>query len=174
MANFKTSLPSRQEQFSIAWLYAIASVAGYSVEHVKWDNDSVDAEIHQKGDGAECPLIDQINVQLKCTYATSPKNSRISYRIPRKNYDDLRGNRLTPRILVLLHVPRGIGNWLTHSNQSVLLKNCAYWTSLQGLPPKATSTVTVPISTSQRLTVSQLTKLMEMAAKGRRPEELVK
>ena len=174
MANFKTGIKSRQEQFSIAWLYAIASVAGYSIQNVRVDNDSVDAQILQKGDGPQCPLIDQINVQLKCTYASSPKGDRISYRIPLKNYEDLRGRRQTPRILVLLHVPPGISGWTQHLDQSLLLRNCAYWTSLRNLPATSnTSKVIVPIPTKQRLTVKSLTKMMELAATGRRPEELL-
>ena len=157
MANFKTNLPTRQEQFSIAWLYAIASVAGYSIEHVKWDNDSVDAQIHQKGEGEDFPIIDQISVQLKCTYTASPKGGQITYLISRKNYDDLKGKRQTPRILILLQVPKGLENWLKHQDESILLKNCADWTSLSGCSKTNNSSkVPVSIPVTQKLTVNSL------------------
>jgi hypothetical protein len=172
MPNFKTGLTTRQEQFSIAWLYAITSAAGYSLQEIRWDNDSVDAQIHQKGDRNNFPEIDQINVQLKCSYAIAPIDGQFRFRVSRKNYDDLRSRRSNPRILILLHVPRGIGQWLEHTDDSMLLRNCAYWTSLTGLPAVQTRTVTVYIPIAQKLTITELSKMMRFAAAGRRPEEM--
>jgi hypothetical protein len=173
MPNFKTGLTARQEQFSIAWLYAICSAAGYSIQQVHPDNDSIDVQIRQKGDRNHFPEIDQISVQLKCSYAATPVNGHFLFRISRKNYDDLRNPRSNPRILVLLHVPRGIGEWLVHADESILLRNCAYWTSLSGLPEINTNTVTIRIPTAQRLTIPELNRMMRFAADGRRPEEMM-
>jgi len=174
MANFKTEISRRQEEFSIAWLYAIASVAGYCVQNIRVDNDSIDALIRQKGNGNVYPKLDHISVQLKCTYAKIPKKSKISFPLSIKNYEDLRGKRMIPRILIVLHVPPSIKKWLEHNGEYVTLRNCAYWTSLKGQPAsKNKRSVTVPIPVKQELTVKELGKMMDLAAKGKGPEELL-
>lgn len=48
-------------------------------------------------------------------------------------YDDLRADTVSvPRILVVLFLPEDAENWLTITPNELLLKNCAYWTSLRG------------------------------------------
>jgi len=174
MPNFETKITRRQEEFSLAWLYAIASAAGYCVQDVRADVDSADAQIRQQADGEKCPKLNLIEVQLKCTYAKTPKKEKISLPISKKNYDELRGKRLVPRILVVLHVPRTTTDWLQHGDDSILLRHSAYWTTLYGQPKtKNTSSVTVSIPTTQRLTVAELKKMMNLAAKGKSPKEMI-
>jgi len=39
---FQMPLKRQQEQFSLAYIHAIASVAGYSIEEIRVDIDSID------------------------------------------------------------------------------------------------------------------------------------
>lgn len=171
MPNFLTTLTRRQEEFSIAWLYAVASAAGFCVQDIRADVDSIDAEIRQQGNRTSFPKLELIQVQLKCTYSRVPKDNQISFPLSKKNYDDLRGKRMIPRILVVLHVPRTLNDWLSHADDSIVLRNCAYWTTLRGKPASSNKkSVNIPIPTSQKLTVQELRKMMNTVAKGKMPE----
>jgi len=170
MARFSIPKNSRQEQFSIAYIRSIASVAGYAVDETRVDVDSVDCTIVQPGDSDEFPEIEGLRVQAKCTYAHRPKSGSIRFPLSIKNYNDLRRECMNPRILVIVHVPQQIGNWLRHWNDSMSLYHCAYWLSLRGQPPVPNSTnVTVTIPTSQVFTVDALVAMMDGLAEGIRP-----
>jgi len=41
---------------------------------------------------------------------------------------------MTPRLLVVLDLPNDENNWLNHSIDSLILKNCAYWVNLADSP----------------------------------------
>lgn len=162
-------LTRQQEQFSIAWVRSVASVAGYAVEEIRVDIDSVDLTIVQVGVGEEYPLIEGLKIQLKCTYAHAPKEDGLHYPLKIKNYNDLRRDCLNPRILVVLHVPEKAEQWLKHSHDTLSLYHCAYWMSLNGMPVTENSdTVSVTIPLEQRFTVDALRLLMTALAKGER------
>jgi uncharacterized protein DUF4365 len=170
MSQFIMPLSRQQEQFSIAWVHSIASVAGYSVEEVKVDIDSVDLTITQFGNGDQYPLIESLKVQLKCTYSHAPKKNGIHYPLKIKNYNDLRRECMNPRILVVLHVPETVDKWLKHAPRTILLHHCAYWVSLRGMPPTGNNeTINVIVPSSQRFTVSELKQLMSTIAQGNKP-----
>jgi hypothetical protein len=47
-------------------------------------------------------------------------------------YNDLRADTVsTPRIIVVLFLPSDEKDWLVHSEDALMLKNCAYWVSLR-------------------------------------------
>lgn len=170
--DFIMPLTRQQEQFSIAYIHSIASVAGYGVEEIRVDVDSVDLTITQYGDAETYPLIEGLKVQLKCTYAHIPDTGKghLSFPISIKNYNDLRRKSLNPRVLVVLHVPRNIDLWLGHSEDSIVLNHCAYWTSLREWPDTDNAeNITIDLPLSQRFTVSELKGLMEILAGGGRP-----
>src|SRR5262245_53491513 len=115
MSQFVMPLTNQQEQFSIAWVHSIASAAGYAVEGVRVDIDCVDVTITQFGKWNDYPQIEGLKVQLKCTYSHTPKEDGIHYPLKIKNYDDLRRKCLNPRILVVLHVPETVDEWIKHA-----------------------------------------------------------
>jgi hypothetical protein len=88
-----------------------------------------------------------------------------------KTYDDLRDPGVgCPRILVLLVMPEDEAAWTEQGEDHLLIRKCAYWTSLKGMPATAnTSTVRVPIPRVNAYSVDALNRLME---KVRRREEL--
>lgn len=170
MNDFTIPLTTRQEQFSIAYLRAIASVAGYSIEEMHVDMDSLDASIMQRGNEQGFPLIESLRVQLKCTYSHSPKNGHLAFPLSKKNYDDLRRECLNPRILVVVHVPKNLDDWIDHQNQQMLLRHEAYWKNLHGMPATSNKdSITVKLDTKQKLTVGELQRLMNILARGQKP-----
>lgn len=167
MSVYTMPLTQQQEQFSIAYVHSIASAAGYGVEGIRVDVDSVDLMITQYGQDDIFPEIDVLQVQLKCTYAHKPKADGIHFPLKLKNYDDLRRNCHNPRILVVVYVPNTVDDWLSHSDDSLALRHSAYWVSLRNSPAVTTDTPTVVAP--NKFTVDALKQIMNLLVKGLRP-----
>lgn len=154
-----------KEGLSRVYVKALAAVSGYSTSEPDFDRDSVDLMVHGGGDRRP-----SLALQLKAT-ATLKKSRRgtLPIRLKRKNYDDLRAESQVPRFLVVLVLPKDRTNWMTISNESLILRRCAYWLSLQGsgYEHKAgQESVTVHIPESQRLDAGALQELMRRSKEG--------
>ena len=103
LSKYAFSLKKRQEQFSIAFVRSISSVAGYKVVQVDViDEDSVDFQIEQKRGVEGQPYHPVLRVQAKCTYYHKPKEDGcLHFRLSAKNYDDLRMKTGMPFILAV-------------------------------------------------------------------------
>ena len=165
-------ITQQQEQFSVAYVHAIASAAGYGLSKPYVDDDSIDLSIHQRGRSGtiRSPRLD---LQLKCLLRDQEINSEgIKYALKRKNYDDLIPTDFTtPRILVILVAPCLPNDWVSQqSDRATILKYCAYWLSLRGMEPTTNSTnKTVYIPQKNRFTVDKLSELMQIVGSGGEP-----
>lgn len=181
VSKYAYSKNKRQEQFSIAYVRSIASVAGYKVIRVdEIDENSVDIQIDQKGisESSIYPQYEILKVQAKCTYDKKPSSDgNLHFSLSAKNYDDLRAQTGTPFILVVLCIPtENEDNWLIEGDDSMTLYNVAYWMSLRGYPPLPESATeynnrktTVYIPTVKRFNVKGLREIMDTLADGRFP-----
>lgn len=181
VSKYAFSKVKRQEQFSIAYVRSLASVAGFKIGSVnEVDEDSVDFHITQKGDSERSlyPKFTDIKVQLKCTYGEKPRgDGKLHYPLKAKNYDDLRQETGLPFILVVLCIPTGEeSDWLIEGDSFMALHNVAYWVSLRGQPPLPESateyknrTTTIHIPCTNRFNVSGLIAIMDTIADGRFP-----
>ncbi len=164
-------LNHQKEQFSIAYVHAVASAAGFGLmqDNRNPDDESIDLEIVGRG------IIGQVRsprlgVQMKCTSANVLADEHLSIRIPLKNYDDLRDERfLVPRILVVVYVPDDINHWLCHSEDKLALHHCGYWKSLSGMEAYTGkgNKVTIHIPRNQQFTVESLKHIMNEIAQRR-------
>ena len=109
-----------------------------------------------------------LDVQLKATI-----NLRASldghYRFPlnRRNYDLLRVETQTPRLLVVLDLPRKEERWVTISAEELVMRRRAYWLSLWGGgATNNQSSVTVRISMENVFDVDNLRMLMDQSRRG--------
>lgn len=155
--------PKKQkEQFSNAYVRAVASVAGCSATIPEVDEDSIDLILKKKLTPDYEYRFPQIDIQVKCTSqhdVITDKNIIFSLKI--KNYDELRQKSLVPRFLVVVVVPELVEDWLYQNEEQMILKKCGYWLSLKGMKEKPnTSTVDVYIPRDQSFTVNQLVDLM--------------
>jgi hypothetical protein len=101
----------QKEQFSLAYIKAVSSVAGFSLHKPSVDDDSVDIVLAQTG-GNGTIRSPRIDAQLKCTSKDVIRENYIKFTLSLKNYNDLRPeNVLVPRILVVVIVPSEIDNW---------------------------------------------------------------
>lgn len=157
-----------KEQFSFAYIQAIAAQIGLNYSKDAVDDDSVDIRLSGKGFTGGKIRNPKIEIQLKCTSQDVVKGDVIKYPLKLKNYNDLRGEDVAaPRYLMVLVVPERIGNWTHFTNNALVLFNNCYWASLRYEPEtKNSASVSVEISVEQKVTTESLMSLMKMASKG--------
>ncbi|WP_342376142.1 DUF4365 domain-containing protein [Myxococcus stipitatus] len=161
----------RKEEFSRAFLHAICAPAGFGVSRVDVDVDGVDATVStSRAFHKKAPKLD---VQLKCTASFVWREHGFSHVLPVRNYELLRGDQdSSPRILVVVLVPKECVDWVVHSELSTVLMHCGYWHSLRDAPPPERAEqqdITVHIKKSQLLTVDALVDMMRRIGDGEAP-----
>lgn len=154
---------NQKELLSLAYVRAVAAVAGYAVTAGPYpDDDSVDGIL--TGDFGRRPRID---FQAKATARDVLRGSSLHFPLPIKNYDDLRVETITPRILVVLLMPEEPDDWTQQTSEELCLRHCAYWTCLTGEPASSNAnSVTVEVPTARVFSSSQLADLMSKAERG--------
>ena len=92
----------------------------------------------------------------------------MSFRLSIKNYDDLRIETQTPRLLVVLELPNDESRWMTVTMEELILRRRAYWLNLQRDHEEITGQETVTIHIPERnvLGVETLRELMEQSRAG--------
>lgn len=160
----------RLQEFSFAYVRAVAAAAACEVQRVEVDRDSVDLTLKRKTVDTKCRS-PQLDVQVKSTSSKCRGDECVRYALDLKNYNELRGSNLAvPRILVIVLVPLDFGDWIRHSEDELALRYCAYWQTLRDAPETAnTSTVTVTIPRSQVLDGPGLDAIFTRLASGGLP-----
>lgn len=158
---------NKKEQFNIAYVCAMAAQAGLNHATPVVDEDSVDLLLMGKGYTGKLRN-PQIQLQLKCTSQDLISGDFIKFPLPKKNYDDLRGdNVVCPQYLVVLLVPNDHDDWVQHHPEHMSLHNRCYWVSMKDHPESDNQTkVTIDIPLTQRLTTDDLRHLMSQASNG--------
>ena len=163
-----------ESELSYAYIHAVASHAGASCEVTNrhQDNAGVDAMITGWGpfpSGGYRQEVD-LKVQLKATVAEpTEKKGSLSYSFSGiKQYDDLRCDTVaTPRILVVLFLPKGKDGWLKHTEDALKLSKCAYWVSLRDAPASTNDTSQVIyLPKAQKFDVQNLEGIFDQIASG--------
>jgi hypothetical protein len=157
-----------ESELSYAYLHAVAAHAGIGCEIAgrHSDNAGVDAKLTAWGPfpgGGYRTEVD-VKVQLKATVSQPGRAGNCLPYVLRSisQYDDLRTDAVsTPRILVVLFLPSKQNEWLSHSEDALSLRKCAYWVSLRGAAPSQNSTAqTIYLPISQRFDTRGLARLM--------------
>src|SRR5438445_7974918 len=126
-------IDQRKEQFSRAYVLAVAAAAGYAWYQPSVDDDSIDLGLAEKGGGGTVRS-PRLELQLKCHAAETPSGDHFSHDLKLKNYEDLRDATVqVPRILVVVLVPEDVPSWLTATENELVMRRCGYWVSLRGL-----------------------------------------
>jgi hypothetical protein len=157
-----------KEQFSRAYIGAIASRLGINSAKPDVDDDSVDLTLIGKGYENHFFQNPNIDIQLKCTANGNIHEGVLRFSLKKKNYNDLRIiNCCHPRYLFILLVPRNIDEWLTLDSDHMILRNMCYYISLKGYPVSENrNTVSIAIPIENRITCSTMMQIMEKAADG--------
>ena len=151
----------RKEKLSMAWITAMASVAGFTWQIPDADSDSIDVTLSAKG-----PLRPKLDIQMKATASPEVLDDGLHFRLNRKNYDDLCEERAIPLILVIVELPLEDSQWIDVAEKKLVLRRRAWWVSLRGERPIAQQSKTIVVPGDQRLDVNGLINLMVRSREG--------
>ena len=156
---------TQKERFSLSYIQAVATRAGYVVEETRVDRDSVDGIL--LADFGRRP---RIEFQAKATSRDVVSGNNIHFPLSLKNYNDLRLDAINPRILIVLLMPQQVQEWVNQTDEELCLRHCAYWLSLEGRPETQNiSNITVQVPLANRFDIEQLNDMMEKTATGDAP-----
>lgn len=163
-------ISQQKEQFSFAYVRAVAAVAGFGVFEPSVDDDSIDLQIASRSTAGTIKR-PRVELQVKCTEGEPLEADGFSYALKIKNYNDLRDPEvLVPRILVVVRVPTDLAEWVAVSDEQLTVRRCGYWTSLRGMAETDnTETVSVRLQREHRFTVEGLRAIMTRIAEGEQP-----
>ncbi|MFZ5891860.1 MAG: DUF4365 domain-containing protein [Myxococcota bacterium] len=163
----------KKEELSLVYVHAVAAAAGFSVEKIRRDRDSIDLSVCSAGPLSQDASLNSpsLDIQLKAHVCEPLPPEGFAFDLPVKNYNDLVVKRLVPAILVVFIMPEEAARWLTCSEDALILKNCAYWLSLRGSNPTAnTATQRVHVARANLLDPPTLRTLLTRIG---REEELL-
>ena len=164
MTDSLLTVPDQKEGLSLVYVKALATRAGFLTSVPQPDRDSID--LHIQAGGAHRPALD---LQVKATAGFGElRDGSLPFRLSMKNYDDLRVETQTPRLLAVLELPKDETCWLTVNKENLILRHRAYWLSLQRGHDEIAGqeTVTVHIPKQNVLNVETLRELMERSREG--------
>jgi len=163
-------LSQQKEQFSFAYVRAVAAVAGFGVSEPSVDDDSIDLQIASRSTAGTIKR-PRLELQVKCTAQDRLEDDEFSYALKIKNYNDLRDPEvLVPRILVIVRVPSELEEWVAVSDEQLTVRRCGYWASLRGMAETDNAdTVSVRLQRENRFTAEGLRTIMARIAEGEQP-----
>ena len=152
----------QMEQFSLAYIRAVAAQSGYQVTRPEPDLDSIDGVLM-----ASFGRRPRIEFQAKATSRDILRADSLHFPIPVKNYNELRADTRNPRILIVVLMPQETHQWINQTPDELCLRRCAYWLSLEGQPSVSnTANISVAIPTTNVFDRAQLCDLMAKADAG--------
>jgi hypothetical protein len=161
-------ITTQKEQFSYAYIRAVATVAGISITIPDIDDDKVDLLLKRAGGNGKLKS-PQFDVQVKCTHTISPGDEVFKYEMDVADYNYLINQFMYPRIVIIVIVPKDVNDWLEQSDNELVLRHCGYWLSLEGERRSDNArTVMLEVPKMNIFTVDTLIQLMDKVAQGER------
>ena len=160
----------RQEEISKAYLHAVAAKFGFAVGQWSQDHGCIDTTVGAASAvGAGHLSKPKIDVQLKATTQVSVVHDDfISWPLEIDHYDSLRAGASIPHLLVVLVLPDNVDDAIEHTVEHLLIRRCAYWVNMTGMPPVAppASSKTVRLPKSQMFSPESLRDIMAKVSQG--------
>ena len=122
----------QKEQFSIAYVRAVAAAARVNIYKMEVDADSIDIGFSVKSVAGR-PQSPKLDAQLKCVTNLTGNDTEFRFPLQVKNYNELVGDHYTPKILIVVLIPLLPAEWLVQTTDCLSLYRCGYWVSLQAL-----------------------------------------
>lgn len=148
-----------KESFSVAYIQALASLAGIAVEVRKIDYFGVDLEL------VDGPF--RVDVQMKGMKERDPSKV-ISYDLPVGSYNQLADpERTVPGYLFVVEMPTRWEDWACQTEHDLVLRKSGYYAKVSGLEQSNNSTKqVVHVDRSNRVTPDFLVSALRMARRG--------
>lgn len=163
-------IQSIEESLSVAHVGAIVSKAGATFNLVPNDY-GVDVSVRniQSFNGKLMDLGTSFDCQLKSTINWSEKDDHIVYDVEIDTYNKLifrEKNSSVPCLLVVLCLPRDESQWLSSTEEGLLLKKSCYFYHLKGEFHKNTAQARIKIPIANRLTPEAVQELIAKVKTG--------
>lgn len=162
----------RKEMASRAFVHSIVSKAGYvmSSPNLDYGIDVSVTQVRERQDSNGIRLVEgfEFKIQLKSSSGVNVEDGQLIYDLEAKSFNDLAdSNTNVPRILVLVHLPCEEGQWITISDESILLKNCAYYADFsKEMPTKNKSSIRIRIPLVQKFNPKFITQFFSKIERG--------
>ena len=161
----------RQESLCRAYAQAVAGRAGLAVT-VPSPDYGIDMGLRFVEEQGQVRFDAgvQLDLQLRSTTRAPVSETHVSFDLDVRTYDSLRGTPPVPRILVVLLLPEDEDQWLSQTQDELVLRHCAYWISLRGAAAiSATSSVRVPIPRAQVFSAQAAQDIVDRLRRGEFP-----
>ena len=160
-----------KEAISLRYIELIAAYNGYntSVQSNDYGEDLSIVEVGyriENGHERRSNTGREIKIQLKATTVNSiiETGNIIKYDLEAKNFNDLieRKDSAYPLILIVFILPKDKENWVSISNEELVVKKCAYWYFPENseTTTENTSTKRIEISKNNLFNTNTLTELI--------------
>jgi hypothetical protein len=162
----------KQEQLSRAYINAVVADAGHVFQPASELDYGVDGSVKQIKvvNKRRCESGYSFDVQLKATTTWEVDNEYIIYDVEAKTYNDLSlrfsERRATEIVLAVLCLPANEREWLTISQEELVLKKCCYWCQLKDGPTNNTSSKRIKIPICNILSPESVERLLSKVERG--------
>lgn len=166
-----TPIQSIEESISVSCVSAIVSRAGASFDIVKQDY-GVDLTVRRIDSigGKRMDMGGVFDCQLKATINWGKDDNFVVFDLDTETYNKLlyrKDNSTIPCFLVVMCLPKDKKDWVCVSEESLTIKKCCYYFSVEGTPTKNKSTIRVKIPREQLLTPSTIKDLITKVSQGK-------
>lgn len=127
----------RQEGLCRAYIQAVAAQCGMSAS-TPYPDYGIDMTLNEieLSQGIHSESGYRLDVQAKSATRVGRVEGVIRYDLDLRSYDVLRRPAPgSPRMLVVLLLPRDESRWCSQTEDQLVLRHCAYWISLRGWSP---------------------------------------
>jgi hypothetical protein len=158
----------QQEEVSKAYVHAVAAKCGFAVASWTQDHGGIDCTIGAASTvGAGHLARPKIDVQLKATCRTDVEHAEdVSWSLEIAHYDSLRAEAHVPHLLVVLLLGPDIDQSIEHTVQQLILRRCAYWVKMTGMPVAGGKSRTVKLPKQNLFSPGGLRAIMEQVSRG--------
>ncbi|MFC6046477.1 DUF4365 domain-containing protein [Methylobacterium hispanicum] len=158
-----------QECLSLAYVHAIAGRAGANLLVGRVHDYGVDGsfrhvEIFDNGRRVESGTA--VDFQLKATTRWSANETEIIYDLEAKTFNDFirRRSRAIPFILIVLCLHSKMDQWLTTTEDDLVLRQCCYWFKPTGAITLNPTTIRIKVPRVNIFTAERLATILEEEA----------
>lgn len=131
-------LPSSdvKQHLSFAYIRAVAAQAGFKPvfdEHPEYGMDGRIMNVTLLPNGKYGPSGVHFEFQAKASTRCILRDDTIAYDLDAKAYNNMASwDGALPCFIVLMSLPKNAEDWLSLSEEKLLLKNCCYWMHITG------------------------------------------
>ena len=157
-----------QERLSYAYVEAVVARAGaaLAVPHDYGDDGHIQL-INRLPNGKYCNTGYLFHCQIKASTTTTIQNDVIAYEMEVEAYNKLASwEGHAPILLLLLRLPDRYEDWISISEERMILQQCCYWYHNLGPCTENTSTKTIHVPRTQIFTPESVTDWLERVKRG--------